>query len=190
MALTEKVIMENGINSELIINARAGFKNGIKSSFKNIWLSFSVITWFGYYIDKFLNGEKFESIFFEIFVSLLFPILGFAIASSTVFPGICIATLQYFILKQKIIDNEHLKTSNFVTVKHHKSFLLKIGTFFFGIKKVIILEINGKKPSQEISAICLFNLKHNQMKGSMIRLPIGCYYIPRTDPQISSKPLK
>ena len=169
------------MSSDFIKQAKFGFKKNNKDMFKNNWLFSSVIISLAM-ISEDLKLEVF-GLLSHLFVSVAF---GFVMAATFTFPLTCLSVFQYFILKQKLLDNEHMRSSNFVRVNQTKNVFSKIGKFFFGIDKVNILELNGKKLSQPLRAISLYQLKKNQNSGSIIYLPVGCFYIPHAEVQISS----
>jgi hypothetical protein len=169
----------------LIKQTKSGFKKNIKVMFKNTW-SFSSILMSLVLIFGEATAQDIPllfSLFFNLFMSAAF---GFATACSATFPLACISIFQYSILKQKIMDNEHMRSSTFGKVNQRKSTLNKISEFFLGVEKVNIVELNGKKLSQPLRAILLYKLKDNQLDGSVIQLPIGCFYIPHLKVESSS----
>lgn len=161
---------------DLIKQAKSGFKKNIKGMLKNTWLFSSLIMTL-VMLSEDVKLEVF-SLLSHLFVSVAF---GFVMACSFTFPLACLSVFQYFILKQKLLDNEHMRSSTFVKISQTKNVFNKIGKFFFGIEKVNVLELNGKKISQPLRAISLYKLKKTQETGSIIQLPIGCFYIPQSE---------
>jgi hypothetical protein len=52
-----------------------------------------------------------------------------------------------------------MRSSTFVKVNQTKNVLSKIGEFFFGIEKVNVLELNGKKIISTIESDYLISIK-------------------------------
>jgi hypothetical protein len=171
------------LNTDLIKQTKSGFKKNIKDMLKNTWILASLI------MSVVMLAADFKLEVFSILSHLLASVaFGFAIACSFTFPVACISVFQYFTLKQKLLDNEHMKSSTFVKVSHGKNISGKIGEFIFGVVKVNILELNGKKLSKPLRAVSLYKPKKNQNTGSIIHLPISCFYIPHSEVQnLSSK---
>jgi hypothetical protein len=170
---------------DLIKQTRSGFKQNIKKMLRNTWLSSSLLMSLVLLTGEMKSeeGPLIFSVLAHLFTSIAF---GFVMASTATFPLACIAFFQFFVLKQKIIDNEHMKSSAFVKINQSKNTFNKVGEFFFGIEKVNVLELNGKKLSQPVRAILLYKLKKNQLTGSMIQFPFGCFFIPHPEVQSSS----
>lgn len=133
----------------------------------------------------FLRSWSFASLFVFLYtLSFVENILSHVTAS--LFAGILVAcnilfinaafdVINFFGLKMKLEKEEYLKK---VTVMRNKGRLNHCLKFFTTFDNVQVYELNGKRLKNPIRATLSHRLQENEKTGSLVKLPIGYFYIP------------